>query len=121
MRILAAAFAAVMLSSGAAYAHHGWDSYDTKKQTKLTLKVEKAAVGNPHAELWSTYEGKPIYVILSPPGRMMDRGLKADMLPVGKTVIVDAQPSTETAGEWKAISITVDGKNYDLMRQPGGR
>lgn len=120
MRILAAALTAVMLSGAAmssqAWAHHGWDSYDTAKQTKLTVKIEKAAVGNPHAELWSTHEGKPIYIILSPPGRMMDRGLKADMLPVGKTVIVDAQPSTVTTGEWKAINITVDGKEYSLMR-----
>lgn len=115
MRIVAAALAAVMLS-GTAWAHHGWDSYDVAKQTKLTVKIEKAAVGNPHAELWAKVDGKPAYIILSPPGRMQDRGLTAEMLPVGKTVTVEVQPSKVNAGEWKAINITVDGKEYSLMR-----
>jgi hypothetical protein len=115
MRILATAIAAAMLAAPA-WAHHGWDSYDTAKQTKLTVKIEKAAIGNPHAEIWAQHDGKPAYIILSPPGRMFDRGLKAEMLPVGKTVTVEVQPSTVNVGEWKAINIVVDGKNYNLMR-----
>lgn len=120
MRILATALAAAMLVAPA-WAHHGWDSYDVKKQAKVSVKIDKASIGNPHAELWGKVDGKDAYIILSPPGRMMDRGLTAAMLPVGKTVTVEVQPSTVTPGEWKAISINVDGKDYDLMRQPGGR
>jgi hypothetical protein len=100
-----------------AYAHHGWEAYDDTKQTKLTLKIDKLAFANPHGELWATHEGKPVYVLLSPPARMVDRGLTADMMPVGETVTVEVQPSTQAgSNEWKAISIAVDGKTYSLMR-----
>jgi hypothetical protein len=103
-------------STGAAYAHHGWSTYDEAKQTKLTLPVEKVSFGNPHAEMWSTRDGKPVYVILSPPARMVERGLTSKDLTVGKTVTVDVQPSTSSQGEWKALAITVDGKTVNLMR-----
>jgi hypothetical protein len=115
MRAIILALAVATLPA-AAYAHHGWASYDSAKQTKLTAKIDKVAFTNPHGEIWMTVEGKQLYVLLSPPGRMVDRGLNAKDLTVGKTVTVEAQPSTVNAGEWKAVSITVDGKNYNLMR-----
>ena len=115
MRVLILALAVAALPA-AAHAHHGWASYDSAKQTKLTAKIDKVAFTNPHGEIWMTVEGKQLYVLLSPPGRMVDRGLNAKDLTVGKTVTVEAQPSTVNANEWKAISITVDGKNYNLMR-----
>jgi hypothetical protein len=115
MRAIILALAVAALPA-AAYAHHGWASYDSAKQTKLTAKIDKVAFANPHGEIWMTVEGKQLYVLLSPPGRMVDRGLLAKDLTVGKTVTVEAQPSTVNANEWKAINITVDGKNYNLMR-----
>lgn len=115
MRLSVCAATALVLT-GPAFAHHGWSTYDPQKQTKLTLPVEKVSFGNPHAEMWSTKDGKPIYVILSPPGRMVDRGLKPADLTVGKTVTVDVQPSTVNAGEWRALTITVDGKTVNLLR-----
>lgn len=47
---------------------------------------------------------------------MVDRDLQKDALAVGKTVTVEAQPSTTAGGEWKAQAITVEGKDYNLMR-----
>jgi hypothetical protein len=60
--------------------------------------------------------GKKLEVWLSPLQRMVDRGLNKEALSVGKSVTVDAQPHTKNANEWKALAITVDGKNVDLMR-----
>ena len=112
--VLAAAAAAAFVAP--AHAHHGWTAYEEGKQQKIALTVERLAFNNPHGELWSTHEGKPVYVMLSPPGRMVDRGLTADMMPVGTKVVVEVQPSIGTAGEWKALAIEVDGETYSLMR-----
>jgi hypothetical protein len=120
MRIVTAALAAVALSTAAitvpAWAHHGWDSYDATKQQKVSGKITDLKWEQPHAILWVDSGGKKLEVWLSPLQRMVDRGLKKEALSVGKTVTVDAQPSTVKANEWKALAITVDGKDFNLMR-----
>ena len=115
MRIPATLALAAVLSAPA-FAHHGWSTYDAAKQTKLTGTVTELKWEQPHAVLWVTHEGKKVEVWLSPLQRMVDRGLNKEALSVGKTVTVDAQPSTVKGGEWKALAITVDGKDYNLMR-----
>ncbi len=115
MRIVALVLVAAGLSGGA-WAHHGWASYDASKQQKVTGTVAELKWEQPHAILWVTKDGKRLEVWLSPLQRMVDRGLNKEALAVGKSVTVDAQPSTTAGGEWKAQSIAVDGKLYDLMR-----
>jgi hypothetical protein len=39
-----------------------------------------------------------------------------EALTVGKSVTVDVQPHSQRANEWKALAITVDGKDFNLMR-----
>jgi hypothetical protein len=115
MRIIALTLAAAALS-GAAWAHHGWESYDAARQQKVTGTVAELKWEQPHAILWVNHEGKRLEVWLSPLQRMVDRGLMKEALAPGKTVTVDAQPHTKNANEWKAQAITVDGKDYSLMR-----
>jgi hypothetical protein len=115
MRIIAIAVAMAALS-GAAWAHHGWASYDSAKEQKVSGKVAELKWEQPHAVLWVDSGGKKLEVWLSPLQRMVDRGLMKEALAAGKTVTVLAQPHTQNANEWKAINITVDGKEYDLMR-----
>jgi Family of unknown function (DUF6152) len=115
MRIVAIAAIATALT-GAAWAHHGWDSYDAAKQQKLTGTIAELKWEQPHAILWVNSEGKRLEVWLSPLQRMVDRGLNKEALTAGKTVTVEAQPHTKNANEWKALSIKVDGKDYNLMR-----
>ncbi|MDP3740294.1 MAG: DUF6152 family protein [Hyphomonadaceae bacterium] len=112
--IAAALFAGVAMP--AAWAHHGWESYDAAKQQKVTGTIAELKWEQPHAILWVNREGKRIEVWLSPLQRMVDRGLNKEALSAGKSVTVDAQPHTKNANEWKALSIRVDGKDYDLMR-----
>jgi hypothetical protein len=112
------ALAALLASAGlagAAYAHHGWSDYDATKQQKLSGAVAELKWEQPHAVLWIDQAGKKQEVWLSPLQRMVDRGLKPTALKVGTPVTVEAQPSSSQGGEWKALSITVDGKLYDLM------
>ena len=115
MRIAIAALASLAMA-GTAWAHHGWSSYDSARQQNVTGTIAELKWAQPHAILWVNSEGKRLEVWLSPLQRMVDRGLNKEALTVGKTITVDAQPSTVNADEWKAHSITVDGKNYDLMR-----
>lgn len=115
MRIIAAIVAAATIT-GTAFAHHGWESYDAGKQQKVTGTIAELKWEQPHAILWVNSGGKKLEVWLSPLQRMVDRGLVKDALSTGKSVTVDAQPHTKNVNEWKALAITVDGKDYNLMR-----
>ncbi|HEX5006985.1 MAG TPA: DUF6152 family protein [Hyphomonadaceae bacterium] len=120
MRIAVAALASLALAGAAiaipAWAHHGWESYDASKQQKVTGKITELKWEQPHAVLWLDVNGKKTEVWLSPLQRMVDRGLSKEALGAGKTVTVEAQPSTKAGGEWKALAINVDGKDFNLMR-----
>jgi hypothetical protein len=119
MRIVAIALAATLSGAaitGTAFAHHGWDAYDEAKQQKVTGKITELKWEQPHAVLFVEVGGKKQEVWLSPLQRMVDRGLQKDALKVGKTITVDAQPHSQRANEWKALAITVDGKDFNLMR-----
>lgn len=120
MRIIATVVAAAVLSgaaiTGTAFAHHGWESYDAAKQQKVTGTIAELKWEQPHAVLWITVNGVRQEVWLSPLQRMVDRGLEKEALSKGKTVTVDVQPHSQRANEWKALAITVDGKDVNLMR-----
>lgn len=117
MRIIASIIAAATLN-GTAFAHHGWDAYDSTKQQKVTGKITELKWEQPHAVLFVDVAGKKQEVWLSPLQRMVDRGLQREALAKGKTVTVEVQPHSKNANEWKALAITVDGKDFNLM--PGG-
>jgi hypothetical protein len=114
--IVAAATIAAATITGTAFAHHGWDAYDAAKQQKVTGTIAELKWEQPHAVLFVTVAGKKQEIWLSPLQRMVDRGLQKDALKAGKTVTVDAQPHSQRDNEWKALAITVDGKDFNLMR-----
>jgi hypothetical protein len=119
MRIIATIAAVAVAATaitGTALAHHGWDAYDAAKQQKVTGTISELKWEQPHAVLFVTVAGKKQEVWLSPLQRMVDRGLQKEALKVGKTVTVDVQPHSQRANEWKALAITVDGKDFNLMR-----
>jgi hypothetical protein len=120
MRIAVAALASLALAGTAitipAWAHHGWESYDASKQQKVTGTITELKWEQPHAILWINTKGVKQEVWLSPLQRMVDRGLVKDALSAGKTVTVEVQPHSKNANEWKALAITVDGKDFNLMR-----
>ena len=119
MRIIASIAAVAVAATainGTALAHHGWDAYDAAKQQKVTGTISELKWEQPHAVLFVTVAGTKQEVWLSPLQRMVDRGLQKEALKVGKTVTVNAQPHSERANEWKALAITVDGKDFNLMR-----
>lgn len=102
------------LPVGAAFAHHGWTSYNAGETLTITAPIDEIKVENPHAMMWITHEGKRTEVYLSPPGRMMSRGLDPTTLVAGKTVTVEAYASTANPNELRAERIIVDGKSTEL-------
>ena len=112
---VAAALAAAAITAPA-FAHHGWDAYDAAKQQKVTGTISELKWEQPHAILFVTVAGRKQEVWLSPLQRMVDRGLQKEALKVGKSVTIDAQPHSQRTNEWKALAITVDGKDFNLMR-----
>lgn len=113
MRPFLIAIIACCLPLGA-YAHHGWSSYDAGKTVKITAPLDDVKWENPHSMAYVTHEGKRVEVYLAPISRMVARGLEKDALAVGKTVTIEAYPSSANANEFRAERITVDGKTVEL-------
>ena len=109
-----AVVAGVALLAGAAYAHHGWGSYDAAKPVTvagaiLTLKYE-----NPHATVTVRGSDKVWTVTLAPTSRMSSRGATEQVVAVGKTISAVGYPSTATRDELRAERITDEGKTYEM-------
>jgi Family of unknown function (DUF6152) len=105
---------AATVSAGAAWAHHGWGSYDATKVFTISAPVESLAWADPHAHVMLKYQGATWEATLAPLFRMQSRGITQDMLKPGTPVVVEGYPSTRIAHEMQAERITVAGKAVEL-------
>jgi len=108
------AVTAIVLAAGAAFAHHGWGSYDAAKPVTVTGPIVTSKYGNPHATVTVRSEGKVWTVTLAPTSRMSTRGASDKVIAVGKSISAYGYPSTATPDEMRAERITVDGKTYEM-------
>jgi hypothetical protein len=106
--------AAILVSAGAANAHHGWGSYDAGQVLTLTGKIQEMTYANPHGVLRLEVPGKVWAITLAPPFRMQNRSLPAETLKVGTTVTVVGYPSRNDPTELRAERITVNGQTTEL-------
>ncbi len=111
---LAAGLLAAAGLSGAAWAHHGWGSYDSTKTLTLEGTVEKVIPDNPHAELLLKTADKTWQVILSPPSRMANRGKPITEIRAGDKVTAVGYASKNHDNEMRAERITHNGKTVEL-------
>ncbi len=95
------------LVPAAALAHHGWGSYDANAPQTLTGRVVAFDPSNPHAQLKLQAGDKTWDVVLSPPSRMVNRGMALNRVKVGDTVQVMGYPhrsiATELRAEWLRV------------------
>ena len=105
---------AATVSAGAAWAHHGWGSYDATKAFTISAPVELLVWADPHAHVMLKYQGATWEATLAPLFRMQSRGITQDMLKPGTPVVVEGYPSTRLAHEMRAERITVAGKAVEL-------
>jgi len=109
-----AIFAALAVLTGAAFAHHGWGSYDAAKAVTVAGPVLTSKFENPHATVTIRGSDKVWTVTLAPTSRMTSRGATAEIVAVGKSVSAYGYPSTVEKDEMRAERITVDGKTYEM-------
>jgi hypothetical protein len=114
--IVGAAFMFVALLSGLSLsAHHGWGGY-VEQLSELTGTVTSPVnMSGPHATLKVNAEGHEWDVVLAPPPRAAQAGLKEGMIPVGEKVIVHGQRHRDPKKyEIKTTRLTWNGKVYNV-------
>ena len=105
---------AFVLAGGAAFAHHGWGSYDAKRTLTIIGSVEHLEWQNPHVHIHVAHEGAAWEAVLAPPFRMEARGLSPALIKAGTPVEVVGYPSTKSGREMRAERIVVAGKTFEL-------
>jgi hypothetical protein len=105
---------AVVVSTGAALAHHGWGSYDAAKPITVAGPILTSKYENPHVTLTVRGSDKVWTVTLAPTSRMINRGALAALVAVGKNISAYGYASTVQEGEMRAERITVDGKTIEM-------
>lgn len=101
-------------AGGAAFAHHGWGSYDASRVMTVENAVTKLEWQNPHVHVAVSQGAESWDLVLAPPFRMEARGLTPELIKVGARVRVEGYASTRVAREMRAERITVDGKTFEL-------
>jgi Family of unknown function (DUF6152) len=102
------------LGAGTAAAHHGWSGYDAGKVLTLTGTIKEFGYEHPHGSVRLETPGKTWVVVLAPPSRMENRGLKRDMLAPGTSATVVGYPNRTEPDEMRAERITIAGKTTEL-------
>ena len=108
------AIAVCALMTGAAFAHHGWGSYDAAKPVTAVGPILTSEFENPHARITVRASDKTWTVILAPTSRMISRGATTEVVAVGNEVSAYGYPSTVEKNEMRAERITVNGKTYEM-------
>jgi hypothetical protein len=104
----------VALVPVAALAHHGWGGYDSTNLLKLSGTVKEANFENPHGQLMLDAGGKVWRVVLSPPARMVNRGMPLDAVKVGGTASVEGYQHKTDPVEMRAERLIVNGRTVEL-------
>jgi len=107
-------FFAFALLTSAAFAHHGWGSYDANKPLTVTGPILTSKFENPHATITVQGSDKVWTVTLPPISRMGSRGATERVVAVGQNVSAYGYPSTVEKDEMRAERITVNGKTYEM-------
>ena len=113
-RLLASVVLAIATTSGVAFAHHGWGSYDASRVMTVDSAVAGLEWQNPHVHLTVNHAGATWELVLAPPFRMETRGLSPEMIKPGTRVRAEGYPSTRVAHEMRAERIVVNGKTFEL-------
>ena len=104
----------ILIAPIVAGAHHGWSGYDSAKALTLTGTIADAGYEHPHGYVKLDASGKTWLVVLAPPSRMENRGLKRDMLKPGTKATVMGYPHRTDAEEMRAERITIGDKTTEL-------
>lgn len=85
-----------------------------EKVLDYTGTIEESTYENPHSTARIKAKDKTWTVILAPPSRMSDRGVKAQMLNKDASVRVVGYPHLSIEDEMRAERIFINGNKYEL-------
>ncbi len=108
--------AVLALGAAQAMAHHGWAGQQTD-QSELTgkLKTDVSLAGAHGSMQIVDDQGQVWDITLAPAARTERAGLKPGVIPMGATVTVRGNRSSDMKRfEMKTVRVTHDGKNYDV-------
>ena len=107
---------ALALGAMQATAHHGWAGQQTE-QSEVTGKLQTdVSLSGPHGSMQIVDDKGQVWdVTLAPAARTSAAGLKPGVIPMGATVTVRGNRSSDPKKfEIKTVRVTHDGKNYDV-------
>ena len=104
----------IVLVASRAAAHHGWSGYDANQVLTLTGQIRESGYEHPHGFIVLETKDKTWTVVLAPPTRMENRGLRRTALAVGTTATVIGYPNRTDAKELRAERITIADKTTEL-------
>ena len=107
-----AAAAAAFLLPAAAFAHHGWSSYDASKVIDVSVKLQEVRWSNPHGSAKAVYKKQRWNVVLAPVSRMEARGLTRAML--RRPVRLIGYPRSDGTREMRIERVVAAGKTIEL-------
>jgi len=105
-------FAAILLASSAAYAHHSYAAtYDTTKEVKIEGKLVQFELRNPHTFVTVTSKdtnGKVLRWSIEWAGvsQLANAGIKAETLKIGDEITVVGNPS-RVPGEFRVLMVNL--------------
>lgn len=105
--------AALALTAGAAFAHHGWTTY-SDKESQVSGVVESAELGAPHGVLKVRASDGLWDVMLAPPAAIERSGLTLQAIPKGTRVTARGHKRTDGSKEIKTERLVVGARTFDL-------
>jgi membrane protein implicated in regulation of membrane protease activity len=108
-----AVLAAMFLWSAAVSAHHGWGGYQDSTSDIVGTVASPVSMSGPHATMKVKVDGQVWDVVLAPPARAAQAGLKDGMIPVGEMVTVHGNRHRDPKKlEIKTSRLTWNGKVF---------
>ncbi|MEH2511791.1 hypothetical protein V1291_003145 [Nitrobacteraceae bacterium AZCC 1564] len=114
IRVATIAFSALAVMTTAAIAQTISHSYDANHPITVEGSILNSTFEDPNATIAVKGADKIWTVTLAPTSRMIERGVQAQVVAIGKKVAAYGYPSTVEMNEMRADRITVDGKTYEL-------
>jgi hypothetical protein len=106
--------AILAIAPTAAFAHHGWSSYDDTRTLTVKAPLSTVTWGNPHGAAKVVWQKRTWDVVLAPVSRMEARGLTRDMLAPGKPVTLVGYPRKDGTAEMRIERVIAGGKTVEL-------